>query len=193
MEIERVFMNCFSIEKNPADIFASIKIEKRKFKKTVQVALLKKPNNCNNAIAGATESATELKKRLETDLVKQLERSNFTEKQGHAVCSQNSNKRKRSTSHSCNYATPSCSKVHDKSKEFHEYKNLIENWRPPSLQIDNLDLDEDINYGYSKENLSKCEWRKKMTICGSCSALWPPRAQYLPDADLYALPYTLPF
>lgn len=93
-------------------------------------------------------------------------------------------------------ATPSCSKVHENSIEF-QYKNLIENWLPPSLQSDNLDFDDDDQSWLFQRKPKQTRVEEKSvgsndTTCGSCSSLWP-RAQYLKDADLYALPYTVPF
>lgn len=93
-------------------------------------------------------------------------------------------------------ATPSCSKVRENSIEF-QYKNLIENWFPPSLQSDNLDLEDDQSWLFQRKPKQARVEEKNVgsndTTCGSCSSLWQPRAQYLPDADLYALPFTVPF
>ncbi|KAM3341637.1 kinesin-related protein 12 [Capsicum galapagoense] len=93
-------------------------------------------------------------------------------------------------------ATPSCSKVQENSIEF-QYKNLIENWLPPSLQSDNLDLDDDDQSWLFQRKPKQTRVEEKSvgsndTTCGSCTSLWP-RAQYLQDVDLYALPYTVPF
>ncbi|XP_059281109.1 uncharacterized protein LOC132034766, partial [Lycium ferocissimum] len=91
-------------------------------------------------------------------------------------------------------ATPSCSKVEENSVEF-QYKTLIENWRPPSLQSDHLDVDDDqawLFQGKPKQRrVEETNVCSNDTTCGS-SALWPP-AQYLQDVDLYALPFTIPF
>lgn len=96
-----------------------------------------------------------------------------------------------------NNATPSCSKVHENSIEF-QYKNLIENWLPPSLPSDNLDLDDDQSWLFQRKPKQARVEEKNIgssndKTCGSCSSLWQPRAQYLPEVDLYALPYTVPF
>lgn len=92
-------------------------------------------------------------------------------------------------------STPSCSKVHENSIEF-QYKNLIENWLPPSLQSDN-NLDDDQSWLFQRKPKQARVEEKNVgsndTAYGSCSLLWQPRAQYLPGADLYALPYTIPF
>lgn len=94
------------------------------------------------------------------------------------------------------YATPSCSKVNENSIEL-QYKNLIENWLPPSLQSDNLDVDDDQSWLFQrKPKHTRVEGKNvgsNDTSCGNSSSLWQPRAQYLPVADLYALPYTVPF
>lgn len=94
-------------------------------------------------------------------------------------------------------STPSCSKVHENSIEF-QYKNLIENWLPPSLPSDNLDLEDDQSWLFQRKPKQARVEEKNIgssndKTCGSCSSLWQPRAQYLPDVDLYALPYTVPF
>lgn len=93
-------------------------------------------------------------------------------------------------------ATPSCSKVHENSIEFH-YKNLIENWLPPSLPSDNLDLEDDQSWLFQRKPKQARVEEKNLggsdKTCGSCSSLWQQRAQYLPDVELYALPYTVPF
>ncbi|XP_049389887.1 uncharacterized protein LOC125854397 [Solanum stenotomum] len=94
-------------------------------------------------------------------------------------------------------ATPSCSKVHENSIEF-QYKNLIENWLPPSLPSDNLDLEDDQSWLFQRKPKQARVEEKNIgssndKTCGSCSSLWQPRAQYLPEVDLYALPYTVPF
>lgn len=87
-------------------------------------------------------------------------------------------------------------------KEALLYRNLIENWVPPQMN----DLcaeagDDDWLFGSKNKKAEVSESRK---ICRdessfSCSnsnsnssSLWP-RAQYLPEVDLYALPYTVPF
>lgn len=91
-------------------------------------------------------------------------------------------------------ATPSCSKVHENSIEF-QYKNLIENWLPPSLQSANLDEEDDQAWLFQRKPKHTRVEEKNVcsndTTCGS-SALWP-RAQYIHDVDLYALPFTVPF
>ncbi|CAN4094007.1 unnamed protein product [Withania somnifera] len=92
-------------------------------------------------------------------------------------------------------ATPSCSKAHENSIEF-QYKNLIENWLPPSLQNDNLVLDDDQSWLFQRKPKQTRVVDRSVgsndTTCGTFSSLWP-QAQYLRDADLYALPYTVPF
>lgn len=74
------------------------------------------------------------------------------------------------------------------------YKNLTENWVPPQLQNGCVDLDDN-------DWLLPSKNEKKRRICradsiSSCSsssaALWPV-ATYLPEVDVYALPFTVPF
>ncbi|MCD9560041.1 hypothetical protein HAX54_018470 [Datura stramonium] len=82
-------------------------------------------------------------------------------------------------------ATPSCSKVHENSIEL-QYKNLIENWLPPSLQSDNLDIEDDQAWLFQRKPKRTHAEEKNVcsndTTCGS-STLWP-RAQYIHEADL---------
>ncbi|KAK4348981.1 hypothetical protein RND71_031736 [Anisodus tanguticus] len=93
-----------------------------------------------------------------------------------------------------NKAIPSCSKVHENSIEF-QYKNLIENWLPPSLQSDNLDFGDDQVWLFQRKPKQKRVEETNVgsndTACGS-SSLWP-RAQHLHDVNLYSLPFTVPF
>lgn len=76
------------------------------------------------------------------------------------------------------------------------YRNLIENWAPPRLQDGCADTaDEDWLFGANNkaersDKKSTCR-DESMSYCNT-SLLWP-RAQYLPEVDIYALPYTLPF
>ncbi|XP_009772830.1 stress response protein NST1-like [Nicotiana sylvestris] len=94
-------------------------------------------------------------------------------------------------------ATASCSKAHENSIEF-QYRNLIENWLPPSLQTEHLDVDGEAWLFQRKPKHTRVGEKSAVSkevsndsTCGS-SALWP-RAQYIHDAELYALPFTVPF
>lgn len=76
------------------------------------------------------------------------------------------------------------------------YRNLIENLAPPRFQDGCVDAaDEDWLFGANNkvertEKKSMCR-DESMPYCNT-SLLWP-RAQYLPEVDIYALPYTFPF
>ncbi|XP_019152786.1 PREDICTED: DNA ligase 1-like isoform X2 [Ipomoea nil] len=73
-----------------------------------------------------------------------------------------------------------------------QFRNLIENWVPSSLN----DLgDDDQDWLFKRRKHDDTNAKKAIAstamLCGS-AALWP-RAQYLQDADIFALPYTIPF
>ncbi|KAI3919840.1 hypothetical protein MKW98_001096 [Papaver atlanticum] len=85
-----------------------------------------------------------------------------------------------------------------------QYRNLIENWTPPSqsLTMCSTDLDDqDWLFGskqtaHDRHKLASSK-RVKATSGVEEKAmvspgLWPS-ACYLPDADIYALPYTIPY
>ncbi|KAG6390628.1 hypothetical protein SASPL_148366 [Salvia splendens] len=95
-------------------------------------------------------------------------------------------------------AVPSADKVLTAmQKEGLRYQNLIENWVSPQMLqdvcVDNED--EDWLFG-SKSKLERSEkkrvHRDDGIPCLNTLSLWP-RAQYLPEVDLFALPYTVPF
>ncbi|RVX03330.1 hypothetical protein CK203_019945 [Vitis vinifera] len=71
------------------------------------------------------------------------------------------------------------------------YKALVEDWVPPLLQAEQTDLD-DQEWLFRKHG-DRHESKRHETInYDLCYGSWP-RAQYLPEADVYALPYTVPF
>ncbi|XP_034675759.1 DNA ligase 1 isoform X2 [Vitis riparia] len=71
------------------------------------------------------------------------------------------------------------------------YKALVEDWVPPLLQAEQTDLD-DQEWLFQKHG-DRHESKRHETInYDLCYGSWP-RAQYLPEADVYALPYTVPF
>ncbi|CAI9116959.1 OLC1v1018258C1 [Oldenlandia corymbosa var. corymbosa] len=81
-----------------------------------------------------------------------------------------------------------------------KYKSLIEDWTPPCLLRDDDDeKGDDWLFGSKNEATTRPEKMLRaastdmMMTCSGSSTLWPPRAQYLPEADVYALPYTIPF
>ncbi|KAK8512574.1 hypothetical protein V6N13_082884 [Hibiscus sabdariffa] len=76
-----------------------------------------------------------------------------------------------------------------------QYKTLIEDWLPTVLHPE---LDDDENgddWLLPKKRLDKPLVRRSddsNVLCHSSSTSWP-RAQYLPEAEVFALPYTVPF
>ncbi|KAJ7978619.1 glutamic acid-rich protein-like isoform X2 [Quillaja saponaria] len=73
-----------------------------------------------------------------------------------------------------------------------EFRKLIVNWMPPSLQTENSDFDD--QEWLFERTLSRTDTSKKMTA--NDQELYQgsyPHARYLPDADIYALPYTIIF
>ncbi|KAK8997006.1 hypothetical protein V6N11_020499 [Hibiscus sabdariffa] len=76
-----------------------------------------------------------------------------------------------------------------------QYKTLIEDWLPPVFhpELDNDDNGDD--WLLPKKRLDKPVAHRSVdnnVPCHSSSTSWP-RAQYLPDAEVFALPYTVPF
>ncbi|KAF5194155.1 Dna ligase 1-like [Thalictrum thalictroides] len=72
-------------------------------------------------------------------------------------------------------------------------RDIIENWVIPPIQIERTDLDDQ---SWLFDIPSKREpKRSKVSDVATCynGSMWPPRACYLPEADMYALPYTVPF
>ncbi|KAK8663250.1 hypothetical protein V6N13_083073 [Hibiscus sabdariffa] len=76
-----------------------------------------------------------------------------------------------------------------------QYKTLIEDWLPPVLhpELDNDDNGDE--WLLPKKRLDKLVAHRSVDSnvpCHSSSTSWP-RAQYLPDAEVFALPYTFTF
>lgn len=75
------------------------------------------------------------------------------------------------------------------------YMTLTENWVPPQLDFCQNDIDdEEWLFGTRQQHNFQSERRKfgnEVSCCRS-STLWP-QAQLLPEADINALPYTIPF
>jgi hypothetical protein len=72
---------------------------------------------------------------------------------------------------------------------------LVENWVPPSLQHERNDFDDEEWLFRPKQKDRHGSERFKAANNVSCSGsrtLWP-HAHYLPEADIYALPFTGPF
>ncbi|MCL7050542.1 hypothetical protein MKW94_009397 [Papaver nudicaule] len=77
-----------------------------------------------------------------------------------------------------------------------QFRDLIENWVPPTLQIYQTDFD-DQEWLFEMKPQRRHEAKRlkpssnDVDLCRGSSG-WP-RACYLPAADIYALPYTVPF
>lgn len=99
-----------------------------------------------------------------------------------------------------------CSSSGHVSKEFkkrqrllHKYTDLIENFIPPIQHLGSTDAnddDQDWLFGRKHEQepmqLDKIGTVDSQISCYSSCSMWP-LARHLPDADIYALPYTIPF
>ncbi|RZC44943.1 hypothetical protein C5167_037891 [Papaver somniferum] len=77
-----------------------------------------------------------------------------------------------------------------------QFRDLIENWVPPTLQLYRTDFDDqEWLFEVNPQRRHEAKRLKPSSIdIDSCrgSSGWP-RACYLPAADIYALPYTVPF
>ncbi|XP_073275870.1 uncharacterized protein [Primulina huaijiensis] len=78
-----------------------------------------------------------------------------------------------------------------------KYNKLIETWLPPQLEDTCLDT-HDIDWLFIGNNQGiQAEKRLKVVCnsvpCSSSSTLWQPHARYLPEVDVHALPFTVPF
>ncbi|XP_028784606.1 glutamic acid-rich protein [Neltuma alba] len=76
------------------------------------------------------------------------------------------------------------------------YNSLFQNWNACELQLKGFELEEDQDWLSASEGRQTQATKKAKSVndflgC-SGSSLWP-RAQYLPEADIYGLPYTVPF
>ena len=94
-------------------------------------------------------------------------------------------------------AAPNTNSPDDESlRVVSDYHSLFQNWVPPPLAGAGF-LSEDQDWLFSSELQEERSVSKRVKpISGvlRCSnpSLWP-LAQYLPEAELYALPYTVPF
>ncbi|KAM7521237.1 hypothetical protein LguiB_020199 [Lonicera macranthoides] len=75
------------------------------------------------------------------------------------------------------------------------YTELMTNWVPPTLERVLPDSgDQEWLFGgkrQKREGEQRKEGSDDVSCC--CSSALQPRARYLPEADIYALPYTIPF
>ncbi|KAK4275099.1 hypothetical protein QN277_018236 [Acacia crassicarpa] len=95
-------------------------------------------------------------------------------------------------------AGPSSKPIHSKrGRKASLYNSLFQNWNSCALQLKGFEL-EDHDWWLStsprQEETQSTKKVKSVSDALGCSSstLWP-RAQYLPEADIYALPYTVPF
>ncbi|PSS31239.1 Regulatory protein [Actinidia chinensis var. chinensis] len=73
------------------------------------------------------------------------------------------------------------------------YKDLVEHWVPPHLQSEQTDLEEQEWLFKKHPNRERSKAKASSDVsCTGGSTLWP-RAQYLSEADIYALPFAVPF
>ncbi|KAE8654057.1 hypothetical protein F3Y22_tig00117056pilonHSYRG00764 [Hibiscus syriacus] len=74
------------------------------------------------------------------------------------------------------------------------YKTLLEDWLPPVLQPELNDDDNGGNWLLPRNQLGKLVAKRfDVNDVPCCASLisWP-QAQYLPEGEIYALPYTVP-
>ncbi|KDP36895.1 hypothetical protein JCGZ_08186 [Jatropha curcas] len=73
------------------------------------------------------------------------------------------------------------------------YKDLLEDWVPLPLGCDQNNIgDQEWLFGTKKQEKHKRLKSQCDEPCHGSSTLWPC-ARYLPEAEVYALPYTVPF
>ncbi|KAM6543607.1 hypothetical protein CsatB_008054 [Cannabis sativa] len=75
------------------------------------------------------------------------------------------------------------------------YGDLLKPWLLPRLEAEHCDSDEDDwLLGSKQENKQDATIHKAANVvsCSRTSNLWP-QANYLPEADIFGLPYTVPF
>ncbi|XP_019054487.1 PREDICTED: glutamic acid-rich protein-like isoform X2 [Nelumbo nucifera] len=80
-------------------------------------------------------------------------------------------------------------------KELQKYRDLVENWVPPPIQREYAEFD-DQDWLFEVKPHGRHEAKRVKvdsdSLCRGSSDLWP-QACYLPEVDVYALPYTVPF
>lgn len=78
------------------------------------------------------------------------------------------------------------------------YEALFEKWVAPPLLLEQQTDDEEWLFGTTRKQdgrsstMANNNALSTVSSCGRSSNLWP-RGQYLVDADVYSLPYTIPF
>ncbi|XAR64210.1 hypothetical protein NMG60_11024466 [Bertholletia excelsa] len=73
------------------------------------------------------------------------------------------------------------------------YHELVESWVPPALETLQMDLDEE-DWLFQSKRRTDGERPKTCgdAACASSGSMWP-QATYLAEADVYALPFAVPF
>ncbi|KAK9286010.1 hypothetical protein L1049_025213 [Liquidambar formosana] len=76
-----------------------------------------------------------------------------------------------------------------------QFRNLLENWIPPSIQTEHTDFeDQDWLFETTQNQNHVAKGPKACSDGLSCGNSTPwSRVCYLPEADIYALPFTIPF
>ncbi|XP_062076572.1 uncharacterized protein LOC133811669 [Humulus lupulus] len=74
------------------------------------------------------------------------------------------------------------------------YRKLIEHWVLPKIDREHNDFEDEWLIGPKQENRQESRIHEVANVvsCSMSSSLWP-KAHYLPEADMFALPYTVPF
>ncbi|CAL1355540.1 unnamed protein product [Linum trigynum] len=78
------------------------------------------------------------------------------------------------------------------------YESLTSGWTPSALQAEQSEPEEELDWLLaSRKPVCRSSSEAQLndascTAASSCTALWP-RAQFLPEVEVYALPYTVPF
>lgn len=70
-------------------------------------------------------------------------------------------------------------------------REVIENWVPPSIQFHDTETD-DLEWLFSTRKPKRFK-SSDVALCNEVVSNNWPRARYLPEAEIYALPYTVPF
>lgn len=87
-----------------------------------------------------------------------------------------------------------CSYENELQRTVLTYLTLTENWMPPQLDFCQNDLDDEEWLFNAQQRHDLGSKRHKVGNEVSCFRSYLcPQAQFLPESDIYALPYTIPF
>ncbi|RWW00887.1 hypothetical protein GW17_00036119 [Ensete ventricosum] len=92
--------------------------------------------------------------------------------------------------------TSSSKKVGSRTRQQEKFDELIVNWNTPPLQLESLDAEgDDWLVGAPKLRSSSYAAESKSSNGSGSNVIFSlqPRARYLPEFDMYQLPYTVPF